>query len=100
MSLERDAINHGGPAAPADLVTFVHAVPAELDAGAAVAFGTAALHPATDSDEAELAGFVPCEFDEAGFDEVDRIAVPHVHLHDRPSTGQRHWSSTGVAIAV
>jgi hypothetical protein len=100
VSLESYVINHGGPAAPADLVTFVFAVSAELDAGAAVAFGTAAVHPATDSDETELAGPLPGELDEARFDEVDRIAVPHVHLHDPPSAGQGHWSSTFVAIAV
>jgi hypothetical protein len=100
VSLERDVINHGGPAAPADLVTVVLVVPAELDVGAAVAFGRAAVHPATDSDEAELAGPVPSELDEAGFEEVDRIAVPQVHLHDPPSAGQGHWSSTFVAIAV
>ncbi len=100
MSRERYVINHGGPAAPADLVTFVVAVPAELDASAAVVFGSAAVHPAMDSDEAELAGSVLGELDEARFDEVDRIAVPHVHLHDPPSAGQGHWSSTRVAIAV
>ena len=100
MSCERDVIDHGGPAAPADLVTVVLAVPAELDAGAAVAVGTVAVHPATDRDEAELAGPVPGELDEARFEEVDRIAVPHVPLHDPPSAGQRHWFSTRVAIAV
>jgi hypothetical protein len=100
VSLERDLINHSGPAPPADLIALVHAVPAELDADAAVAFGTAAVHPATEGDEAELAGPVPGELDEAGFKEVDRIAVPHVHLHDPPSAHQGHWSSTCVAIAV
>jgi hypothetical protein len=100
VSPERYVINHGGPSAPADLVTVVHAVPAELDAGAAVAFGTAAIHPATDSDEAELTSPIPGELDKARFEEVDRIAVPHVHLHDPPSAGQRHWSSSRVAIAV
>jgi hypothetical protein len=99
VSLERDVINHSGPAPPADPLTFVHAVPAELDAGVAVAFGTAAVHPATEGDEAELAGPVPGELDEARFKEVDRIAVPQVHLHDPPSARQRHWSSTRVAIA-
>ncbi|MFL6145906.1 MAG: hypothetical protein ACJ72I_00030, partial [Pseudonocardiaceae bacterium] len=66
--LKRDVINHSSPAAPADLVTVILAVPAELDAGAAVAFGTAAIHPATDSDEAELTGPVPGELDKARFD--------------------------------
>jgi hypothetical protein len=75
VSRERDVIHHGGPAAPADPLTFVHAVRAELDAGAPVAFGTAAVHPATEGDEAELAGPVPGELEKARFKEVDRIAV-------------------------
>jgi hypothetical protein len=99
--LKCPVIGEGGPAASADLVAFVLAFPAELDDGAAVAFGGPAVQPATDGDEAELAGPVLGELDEAGFDEVDGVAVPPVHLHDPPSSGQGHrWSSTPAVVGV
>jgi hypothetical protein len=91
VPLDRGVVDEGGPAAPADLVAFVVAFPAELDTGVAVVLDGAAVHPASDGDEAELAGPVLGELDEAGFDEVDGVAVPQVHLHDPPPAGQgRH----------
>jgi hypothetical protein len=88
VSLERCVIHQSCPATPADVVAVVVAVPAELHGGAVAAFGGSAVHPAADSDEAELAGPVAGEVDEPRFDEVYRVAVPQVHLHDSPSTGQ------------
>jgi hypothetical protein len=56
VPLDRRVLDTDGHAPPADLVALVVAVPAEFDDRAAVAFAGPAVHPATDGDEAELAG--------------------------------------------
>jgi hypothetical protein len=63
--LKRLDIGESGPATSTDLIAFVLAVPTELDNGATVAFDGSTVHPAADGDEAERAGLVPRELDEA-----------------------------------
>ena len=56
MTLDRLAIDKRRPPAPADLVALVDTIPGELDTDAAVPLDRAAVQPATDGDETELAG--------------------------------------------
>jgi hypothetical protein len=89
MTLDHRVIDKSRPAASADLVALVDALPGELDTGLAVPLDRAAVQPTADGDETELAGAVLGELDEARLDQVDDVAVPPAHLHDPPATGQR-----------
>jgi len=59
MALDRAVVGQYRPAASADLVALVDALPGELDSWAAVPFGPTAVQPTMDGDETELAGPVP-----------------------------------------
>src|SRR5258708_22335046 len=91
MPLTRAVIGQCRPAAPADLITLVITLPAELHAATSAAL-RAAVHPPPDDDETELAGPAVTELDEAGLHQVDGLLVPHVHLHDPPPAVQVHCS--------
>jgi hypothetical protein len=92
MPQKRAVIGQYRPAPPADLITLVITLPAELHAGTSVALARAAVHPPPDGDETELAGPVVAELDEAGRYQVDGLLIPHVHLCDPPPAIQVHHS--------
>src|SRR5512144_1873376 len=71
------------PAAARALVAFVVAFPGEFRDRPAVAGIIADIEPGGERDEAHLA-FLALERDEGGTEEVDRLVVPHIHLHDAP----------------
>jgi hypothetical protein len=92
MSLKRAVICQYRPAPPADLITLVVTLPAELHAGTSVTLARAAVHPPPDGYETELAGPVVTELDEAGRYQVDGLLIPQVHLYDPPPAMQPHDS--------
>src|SRR5712691_11637458 len=107
VPLKRAVIGQYCPAPPADLITLVIALPAELHAVTSAVLARAAVHPPPDDDETELAGPVVAELDEAGRHQVDGILVPQVHLHDPPPAIQVHYSfllgpgsSSATSVAV
>jgi hypothetical protein len=53
VALDRFVIDESRPAAAADLVALVDALPGELDTGPAVLFSRAAVQPTADGDESE-----------------------------------------------
>jgi hypothetical protein len=63
VALDRPVIDSGRPPAPIDAVALVQAVPGELDTDTTIPLERAAVQPATDGDEAELAGPVSGELD-------------------------------------
>src|SRR6266516_5081542 len=107
MPLKRAVIGQHRPAPPADLITLVITLPAELHARTSAALARAAVHPPPDGHETELAGPVVAELDEAGHHQVDGLLVPQVHLHDPPPATQVHYSflpgpgsSSATSVAV
>jgi hypothetical protein len=89
VALDRLAVDTDRPPAAADRVALIDTSPGELDTDTAIPLERAAVQPATDSDETELAGPVRGELDVARPDQVDGVAIPPAHLHDPPPAGQR-----------
>lgn len=77
----------GSPPASGCLVGVVHAFPAELDAGAAVSGAITNIKPAFDGAEHERAVLV-VKADEGGFDEIEEVIVPHIHLGNPPAADE------------
>lgn len=72
------------------------ALPAELDGSGAVVFGWADVHPVLDRDEPKAALLPVGELDERRTEEIDRILVPEVRLHDAPPARElRHLRHRG-----
>jgi len=87
VTLDCLAIDKRRPPAPTDVVALVDTIPGELDTDTTIPLDRAAVQPATDGNETELAGPVPGELDETRLDQVDGVAVPSAHLHDPPPDG-------------
>jgi len=71
VSVEGAFIVGSRPATAAEVVALVGTLPAELHVGPAVAVLGAAVQPAVDRDETELAGAVCVELDEPGLQPSD-----------------------------
>src|SRR5262245_39764612 len=79
------------PATTGRIIAVVPTNPAELDGRTAIALDVTAIDVPLDGDEAQVARSISSDLDEARTKEVDRIAVPKVHLHDLPTAGHpRH----------
>jgi hypothetical protein len=70
------------------------ALPGELHARALVTLAAPTIHPPLDSDEPKVAAPVRAKLYEAGPQQVDRLSIPQVHLHDPSRTGHAHCCSS------
>jgi hypothetical protein len=59
VALDRLLTDENRPAASADLVTLIDALPGELNTDPSTSFGRAAIQPTADRDETELTAPVP-----------------------------------------
>jgi hypothetical protein len=94
---EETILSQHCPAAPADRIAFVVALPAELGTSSPVDPSLVTVEPTFNRDEAEAAGTVVTEFDGGGLDEVQGVTVPEVHLLDSPAPRYLHVGNLMVA---
>jgi hypothetical protein len=65
-------------------VSFVVAVPGEVEILALPSVTDPPVDVAVDGDEAETAGSIDVELDERGAEELNRVHVPQIHLDNPP----------------
>src|SRR6266700_4881136 len=94
VSTQRPVLLQRRPATAAGGIALVVAFPGELHARAPVAPAVPTIHPTLDGDEAEVAGLVGANLDEARPQQVAGLGIPQVHLHDPPRTGHAHCRSS------
>jgi len=86
------------PAPAGGTISFIVSLPTELNPRAVCVLGVPPIEVTVDRYEAEPSAPVLLELDERRADEVKRVAIPEIHVHDPPPTGdstRHHHERTG-----